>query len=102
MSLKFWQVPFAAGAALAYLSGAAVAADRSTDIKVVEEIVAKVNSEIITRGELEKTRLAILASAEKQGLTGPALDEAVNKVAADALRDQIDQLLLVQKGKDMN
>jgi parvulin-like peptidyl-prolyl isomerase len=68
----------------------------------VEEIVAKVNGEIITRGELEKTRGMIRAAAEKQGLTGPALEEAVNKAAADALRDQIDQLLLVQKGKEMN
>ena len=101
MSPKSWQAGLAF-AALAFLPTSVVAADRSAEIKVVEEIVAKVNSEIITRGELEKTRLAIRAAAEKQGLTGAALDEAVNKVASDALRDQIDQLLLVQKGKDMN
>jgi peptidyl-prolyl cis-trans isomerase SurA len=82
---------------------AAVAADRiDTPPRVVEEIVAKVNSDIITRGELERQRAVIQAELEKQGLLGPALEDAVSKRAADALRDQIDQLLLVQKGKDLS
>ncbi len=89
-------------AALVSLPGVVVAADRTTDIKVIEEIVAKVNGQIITRGELTSTRALIEAEAKKQGMTGTALEEGVNKVFADALRDQIDQLLLVQKGKDMN
>ena len=77
---------------------ASTAADRpDTQVHVVEEIVAKVNGKIITRGELEKQRARIQAECEKQGLIGPALDEAVKKSAADALRDQIDQLLLVAK-----
>jgi parvulin-like peptidyl-prolyl isomerase len=89
-------------AALVSLPGGATAADRTTDVKVIEEIVAKVNGEIITRGELAATKALIQAEAAKQGLTGAALDEAVTRVSSDALRDQIDQLLLVQKGKDMN
>ncbi len=91
----------AAVAALVSLPSITLAADRN-DIKVLEEIVAKVNGEIITRGELAQTRALIQAEAAKQGLTGAALDEAVTRVSADVLRDQIDQLLLVQKGKDMN
>jgi len=35
-------------------------------------------------------------------VTGPKLNQAVNEKAADALRDHIDQLLLVQKAKDLN
>ncbi len=88
--------------ALVSLPGVVMAADRTNDIKVIEEIVAKVNGQIITRGELTSTRALIEAEAKKQGMTGTALEEGVNKVFADALRDQIDQLLLVQKGKDMN
>jgi peptidyl-prolyl cis-trans isomerase SurA len=80
-----------------------LAADRTPpDIRVVEEIVAKVNGEIITRGELEKQHEAIRAELTQQGLIGQPLDDAEKKRAADALRDQIDQLLLVQKGKDLN
>ena len=40
------------------------------NVKVVEEIAAKVNGDIITRGELAKKRLEIEAEAKRQGLTG--------------------------------
>ena len=36
-----------------------------------------------------------------EGLTGAKLQDAVQEYAANALRDQIDQLLLVQKAKDL-
>jgi len=72
------------------------------EIRVVEEIVAKVNGDIITRTELERARTELEAQLHQQGLTGPALAKAVKEQAADGLRDQIDQLLLVQKGKDLN
>ena len=102
MSSKYWLTGVTAVGVFCSAPASAPAADRpEIQTKIVEEIVAKVNGEIITRGELEKQRAVIQAQLEKQGLTGPALDQAVNKAAADALRDQIDQLLLVQKGKDL-
>jgi parvulin-like peptidyl-prolyl isomerase len=82
---------------------ALAAADRpAPQVHVVEEIVAKVNSEIITRGELDKQKLRIAAELQQRGVIGPALQEGVAKGTADALRDQIDQLLLVAKGKELN
>jgi peptidyl-prolyl cis-trans isomerase SurA len=81
----------------ACLSGAVAA-----DVHIVEEIVARVNGEIITRGDLDHKRLELEAEFRQQGLTGPKLQQAVRQQAADALRDQIDQLLLVQKAKDLN
>ena len=68
----------------------------------MEEIVAKVNSDIITRGEIEHTRDVLMEEARRQGLTGTRLADAVKEQEKNALRDQIDQLLLVQKGKDLN
>jgi parvulin-like peptidyl-prolyl isomerase len=85
--------------ALLLLTSNLAAADQT---QVLEEIVAKVNGEIITRGELEKQRLAIEAELQQQGLTGQPLREAVDKSAADELRSRIDALLLVQKGKELN
>jgi len=85
--------------ALLLLTSNLAAADQT---QVLEEIVAKVNGEIITRGELEKQRLAIEAELQQQGLTGQPLREAVDKSAADELRSRIDELLLVQKGKELN
>jgi parvulin-like peptidyl-prolyl isomerase len=80
------------------------AADNAADnnVKVVEEIAAKVNGDIITRGELEKKRLDIEAEAKRQGLSGARLQDAVKEAHADVLRKEIDTLLLVQKGKDLN
>jgi len=71
-------------------------------VKVVEEIAAKVNGDIITRGELERKRQEIEAEAKRQGLSGDRLKQTVDEYASNALRDEIDQLLLVQKAKDLN
>src|SRR5947199_10364455 len=96
MSSKLWLVG-------AFAAGMLLAADKpSNNVRVVEEIVAKVNGDIITRGELLKQRAIIQAELEKQGGANANLSRDVDQKVADALRDQIDQLLLVQKGKDLN
>ena len=70
-------------------------------VKIVEEIVAKVNGEIITRGQLEEKYKDIEAAATQAGLKGSARDEKIKEYEANVLRQEIDQLLLVQKGKDL-
>ena len=79
----------------------AIAAD-VPDVRVVEEIAAKVNGDIITRGELEDRQKKIELYFRSQKITGAKLADAVKQQAADSLRDEIDSLLLVQKGKDLN
>jgi peptidyl-prolyl cis-trans isomerase SurA len=81
------------------------AAPEGANAKVVEEIIARVNNEIITRSELDKAR----ASAEedaKQECEGKCTPEQLRIDIEDrqknALRDLIDQSLLVQRGKDMS
>ena len=80
---------------------AASAADNIT-VHVVEEIAAKVNGDIITRGDLERKRAEVEAEAKRQGINGAKLAEVVNEEASNALREKIDTLLLVQKGKDLS
>ena len=70
--------------------------------RVVEEIAAKVNGDIITRGELEQARKDMEQQLRAQGLTGQKLADALRQESSDALKNQIDELLLVQKGKDLN
>jgi parvulin-like peptidyl-prolyl isomerase len=70
-------------------------------VKTVEEIAAKVNGDIVTRGELDEKHKEIESAAMQAGLKGAKLDEAVKEHSADILREEIDTLLLVQKGKDM-
>ncbi len=81
---------------------ALVSTGLAADIRVVEEIVAKVNGDIITRGDLETTRRDGAATLKQQGATGAALDKAIKELDRDALRDEIDRLLLVQHGKELN
>src|ERR1700694_3928610 len=85
-------------ATLSISGSVGVAAD--IPVKVVEEIAAKINGDIITRGELEKRRRKIASEARGQGLTGGSLESTVTEYSANALRDEIDTLLLVQRGKD--
>lgn len=84
------------------LLAAGTAVTWAADVRIVEEIVAKVNGDIITRGEIERTRHTLELEARQRGLTGQQLQDAIRNGERDALRDQIDQLLLVQKGKDLN
>jgi parvulin-like peptidyl-prolyl isomerase len=72
------------------------------EVKIMEEIVCKVNGEIITRTELERDRGHVFDDFRKQGLSGGRLEEAVNVRVKDLLRDRIDNLLLVSKGKELN
>jgi peptidyl-prolyl cis-trans isomerase SurA len=74
----------------------------ASDISVVEQIVAKVNGDIITRGELEKTRQALEQQLKQQNVPLDKQELALKEGEADALRDQIDQLLLVQKAKQLD
>jgi len=72
--------------------------------KTVEEIIARVNNEIITLSELDKARVAAEDDArqECQGKCTPEqLRADIEDRQKNTLRDLIDQSLLVQRGKDM-
>jgi parvulin-like peptidyl-prolyl isomerase len=90
------------GAMALFATGVFAAATDTPDVKVVEEIVAKVNGSIITRGELEKMHSLIEAELKKQGKSGKELEAELQKMEADALREKIDQLLLVGRAKEMD
>jgi parvulin-like peptidyl-prolyl isomerase len=73
------------------------------EIRVVEEIAAKVNGDIVTRGELdEQKKLLELYLRQEQHLAGVELTAAEERDSKNFLRDKIDQLLMIQKAKDLN
>jgi peptidyl-prolyl cis-trans isomerase SurA len=94
MDLRIW-------ALFLSVAGSLSAADVS-QVKVIEQIVAKVNGDIITRGELEKSRQVLEAEMKQQNVPPEKRGELLKEREADGLRDQIDQLLLVQKGKQLD
>src|SRR6187455_3125891 len=75
---------------------------RAADVVLMEEIVAKVNGEIITSGELRDDRKAFEDEMTKGKLTQAQVEQARAQYETDALRDRIDAILMRQKGKDLN
>jgi len=71
-------------------------------VDVVEEIVCKVNGDIITHNDLDHDRKQLEQQLRQQNLAGARLQDVVNSKMADLLRDRIDRLLMVQKGKEMD
>jgi peptidyl-prolyl cis-trans isomerase SurA len=66
---------------------------------VVEEIITRVNNEIITRSEYVRSRDQVKQEAQQQD---PANAERIfAEKQRDVLRDLVDQQLLLQKGKDL-
>lgn len=80
----------------------ALGGDRPDPPKVVEEIVAKINGDIVTRGDLTKARELLEREMRQAGLSGAALQQQLEKASNDELRNQIDQFLLVQKAKELD
>lgn len=74
----------------------------AADLAVVEEIVAKCNGDIVTRGDLDRSRRELIESLRANGVVGDDLEKQLAEREKNLLRDKIDQLILAQKGKDLN
>src|ERR1017187_10779239 len=83
------------------VAGACLAADTTPAPDVVEEIVAKVNNEIVTRGEMDKFRRQVEAEVAHQQMNAERAKQVLKDAETDLLRDRIDQLLMVAKAKEL-
>ncbi len=66
---------------------------------VVEEIIARVNNQIVTRSEFLRSKDQLKQEVSQQDPTHAS--EIVAERDKDVLRDLIDQQLLIEKGKDL-
>ena len=71
------------------------------DTLVIEQIVAKVNGEIITRTELERSKRLMEEEVKRLSAKQPEIVKQAAEKEKDFLRERIDQMLLVQKAKEM-
>ena len=71
--------------------------------RVVEEIVARVNNEIVTLSEFDRAHSSLRREAEEecQGCSREKLQEFIAEKEKNLLRDMIDNMLLVQRAKDL-
>jgi peptidyl-prolyl cis-trans isomerase SurA len=89
-SMKKLTVALSVLACLPALAGAQV---------VVEEIVARVNNQIITKSEFERSKDQLRDEVKTQDAANA--DKLYADREKDVLRDLIDQQLLLEKGKDL-
>ncbi len=91
----------AAGLAAVLLPGLVMAQGQG---KVIEEIVARVNNDIITRADFEKAQSSMRDEVKQDCPSCPAsqVEDTIKQHEKDVLRDLIDQSLLVQRAKDMD
>ncbi len=69
--------------------------------KTVEEIIARVNADIILKSELDDARNTLRGQLQQQGLQGAQLEQAFAEQSKYLLRQLIDNVLLMQQAKDM-
>jgi peptidyl-prolyl cis-trans isomerase SurA len=67
--------------------------------QVVEEIIARVNNQIITRSEFARSKDQLRDEVKQQDPNDA--DKVYSEREKDVLRDLIDQQLLLEKGKDL-
>lgn len=72
------------------------------NVVVVDEIVARVNGDIISQDELERLTRELAQELKAHQEMGSQFDQDLQKRQKDILRDRIDELLLIQKGKELN
>ena len=74
-----------------------VPASITPNAQVVEDVIVRVNDQIITRSELQRSEEQLVQEAQQNNT--PAADLAQRQ--HDLLRDMIDQQLLLSKGKEL-
>ena len=94
---------FTRAALLILLSSPPLPAQNSPTATVIEEIVARVNNEIITRSDLTRAQTSLRKEIEEEcrGCAAAEVGRLFQEKEKNLLRDLIDQSLLVQRAKDL-
>jgi peptidyl-prolyl cis-trans isomerase SurA len=70
--------------------------------EIIEQILVKVNGEIFTKTDLEQLQVAALRQRGQQAdLKDDQLRKALNEITPQIMVDAVDQMLIVQRGKEL-
>ena len=78
----------------------AAAATPEPKTEIIEQILVKVNGEIITKSELEARQVAALRQRGQQ-MPDDELKKAIADITPDLLVDAVDEMLMLQRGKEL-
>jgi parvulin-like peptidyl-prolyl isomerase len=88
-------------------TGVALAASPTLRAEIIEQVLVKVNGEIMTKTDLEQRQVAALRAAQNRNIraedlqTDAALKKALDEVTPQLLVDAVDELILMQRGKEL-
>ena len=87
-------------------AGFAIAASPSLRAEIIEQVIVKVNGEIFTKNDLEQRQVAAIRAQNRtvkpeDFKTDTALKKALDEVTPTILVDAVDELILIQRGKEL-
>ena len=71
--------------------------------EIIEQVLVKVNGEMISKSEFEARQVAELRNRPelaKAGPSSPELKKAIADITPDLILSSVDDLLLIQKGRE--
>lgn len=68
---------------------------------IIQRVLVKVNGEVFTQKELEEKQIELLQQNGKANLQGEVLNQALAEMMPDLLVNAIDEMLLLQRGREM-
>jgi peptidyl-prolyl cis-trans isomerase SurA len=86
------------GAAVAAVLVACAAAPRA---EIIEQIIVKVNGDIITKTEFEQRQVNVLRQRNQTFSDQSELQQAIAEVTPRLIVEAVDELLLLQRGRDL-
>jgi parvulin-like peptidyl-prolyl isomerase len=80
-----------------------VAAGQAQAKEIIERVLVKVNGDIITQSDLEGRQGAVLRAqrVNTQGMTDAQLDKALADITPQLIVEAVDELLLLQRGREL-
>ena len=84
-------------------AGCALAIAVPMSAEIIEQVLVKVNGEIISKTEFESRQVTELRSRSdlaKAGPSSPELQKAIAEITPDLILSLVDELLLVQRGRE--
>jgi len=74
----------------------------AAEVVTVQQIVAKVNGDIITTADLSRARKQMIDEMKARKVSAAEIDMTLATADKNILRDKIDSILLASKGKELN
>jgi parvulin-like peptidyl-prolyl isomerase len=69
--------------------------------EIIEQVLVKVNGDIITKTDFERRQVQVLRAKGIQGTDDATLKKAIDEITPDLIVDTIDELLMTQRGREL-